>query len=619
MNSKIVLQVISVSVLLIAGCGSDDDILTPTESIDVSSPDTTAISDTATNDSSTTDSTTPRTTCPPGDGCDDGNPCTENGVCNVDGQTCEAALVTCDDLLDCTDDACDPAVGCTHTLKPLFCISGTPAACLAVGDPAPETPCQLCGPDGDLVPLANDVPCEDKDVCTKQSTCVAGYCIPSEVTICEDDDNPCTTDDCDPVQGCAFPANSEPCDDGDPCTVADQCAGGVCSPGAALDCDDNDTCTNDSCITDTGCFYEATNICVDDDPCTDDVCTNGNCSNVPFEGPCEDGDPCTSGEACVAGICSGGEPTICDDSNTCTTDVCEDGIGCVYYYDDGALCSDGFWCTYNDECAVGQCLGTKYQCPDCPTPTTGLAVKIVELLVSSDGKAGSGLDVDEDPTTCAPADNCSGGVDNALGVLAALLNPGLQETIESGTVLYVADFSALDTTGQPFPFSVLETDLTEAAEAASCDFQSTECDYEASQYSYGPSCTAYFGLPNATWNTGTFEAGGIGHIMTIALRLSGNTFIPITLVNAKVEGQVILDEATGNINGAVGIFAGATPKQQLVESITSLNFDTLPIDKDTALSLLELLVVNDVDLDGNGEADGASIAIRFVGIPANLE
>ena len=64
---------------------------------------------------------------------------------------------------------------------------------------------------------------------------------------------------------------------------------------------------------------------------------------------------------------------------------------------------------------------------------------------------------------------------------------------------------------------------------------------------------------------------------------------------------------------------GATPKQQLVDSITSLNFDSLPIDKDTALSLLDLLVVNDIDLDGNGEPDGASIALRFVGIAANLQ
>ena len=82
--------------------------------------------------------------------------------------------------------------------------------------------------------------------------------------------------------------------------------------------------------------------------------------------------------------------------------------------------------------------------------------------------------------------------------------------------------------------------------------------------------------------------------MTIALRLSGNTFIPITLVNAKVKGQIILDETTGNVTGAVGIFAGATPKQQLIGSITSLNFDS-PVDKDTALSLLDLLVVNDID------------------------
>ena len=310
---------------------------------------------------------------------------------------------------------------------------------------------------------------------------------------------------------------------------------------------------------------------------------------------------------------------MCDDGNTCTEDVCEQGVGCVHYYTDGEACSDGYFCTYNDVCVVGQCLGTKVSCADCPTPSTGLALKIIELTVATDGNAGSGLDVDENPTTCAPAGNCSGGVDNALSVIASLLNPGLGETIDNGIVQYVADFSQLDMTGQPFPFSVLETELSEASAAAGCDFQSEVCDYITSQYSYGPSCKAYFGLEDATWSDGTFNAGGLGYVMTIALRLSGNIFIPITLVNARVKGQITLDSTSTNVTSAVGIFAGATPKQQLIDSITNLDFDDLPIDKDTALSLLDLLVVNDIDLDGNGQPDGASIAIRFVGIGANLQ
>ena len=58
----------------------------------------------------------------------------------------------------------------------------------------------------------------------------------SSATEC-DDTNACTDDSCDPVVGCQHLNNTSMCDDGDPCTLIDQCSGGVCSPVSAPDCD----------------------------------------------------------------------------------------------------------------------------------------------------------------------------------------------------------------------------------------------------------------------------------------------------------------------------------------------------------------------------------------------
>ncbi|MFN2427773.1 MAG: choice-of-anchor Q domain-containing protein [Candidatus Binatia bacterium] len=79
-----------------------------------------------------------------------------------------------------------------------------------------------------------------------------------------------------------------PCDDGNPCTVDDECSGGVCAGDAmAADgnpCDDGDACT------------------------AADVCAAGSCvgdTGAANGQACDDGQPCTHGDVCTAGACGG--------------------------------------------------------------------------------------------------------------------------------------------------------------------------------------------------------------------------------------------------------------------------------------------------------------------------
>ncbi len=554
--------------------------------------------------------------CPVDTPCDDGDPCTDGDVC--DGLGGCSGPPTCDDGLACTTDACSEAGACSHTFEAGYCVA-LDVECVADGDIGVTLPCLRCDASAG-VPVFLDVkdgdPCSDGDACTLVERCLDGECLFSAALGCPEK-GPCVDAVCDPGAGCVYPEKSGACDDGSLCTTEDACYGPVCT-GNELVCDDQDPCTNDKCTDKLGCVTTPSDLCDDGKPCTADVCSGGGaCTNTPYDGACEDGDPCTKGETCTDNVCSGGSDVACDDGTPCTTDFCSPGIGCQHHFDDDAVCSDGYSCTSGDTCVAGLCLGNKDFCGQCPKPVTGDALKIVQLTFATDGLPGSALDIDEDPTTCAPDGKCSGGIDNAMGVLAPFINDPISQSMEAGSILYAVDLSQLTTDGEPFPFSVLDAKLGMSALSSGCDFMAQECDYVASQFSFDPSCTPYFGLPNATVNGATFKAGGKGYVMTIAVAF-GNTTIPITLVNARVEAVVVRDPVTKVIVGLSGIFGGASPKQQLYDTIANLNDALLPVDKTVVLGLIDSLVVNDIDLDENGGKDAASVAMRFITIPGNL-
>jgi hypothetical protein len=103
-----------------------------------------------------------------------------------------------------------------------------------------------------------------------------------------DDDNICTDDSFDPVDGCVHAPNTDPCDDGDACTLVDACRDGSCSGSSPVICAALDQCH------DAG-------VC---DP------ASGACSNPskPDGTSCDDGSACTGGDFCSAGTCTGGPP-----------------------------------------------------------------------------------------------------------------------------------------------------------------------------------------------------------------------------------------------------------------------------------------------------------------------
>jgi hypothetical protein len=333
--------------------------------------------------------------------------CSDNDVCNgeelcAEGQCLAGEALDCADDNLCTDDSCDPVAGCLNVNNTIPCTDTnectkqdvcTDGACLGI-----EVVCNddnlctddSCDPATGCTFTNNAVVCDDDDVCNGSEICGDGLCNPGDALDCEDD-NPCTHDWCDPVDGCQHANNTVPCDDGDACTVSDVCKDGVCE-GTEMGCDDGNPCTDDVCDTATGCAYnfnqagcDDQNACTENDLCKDGVCTSGtplgcgdnnDCTSDscdPAAGcvyettgqPCDDENICTFKDMCNQdGVCTGQSAVTCDDGNPCTDDSCDPVDGCQHVSNVNP-CDDYNECTVEDACVDGVCKGTgSLECDD---------------------------------------------------------------------------------------------------------------------------------------------------------------------------------------------------------------------------------------------------------------
>lgn len=363
-----------------------------------------------------------------GASCDDGNHCTEGDACQADGR-CSGATRACQDIYVCTDDACDPAIGCTHTSN---CDDGN--GCTA----------DICYADGCRHYDQTGPSCSPANRCFDEGrlSCIDNQlvCVGTFLRDCHSD-NACYIDSCDPSIGCVHTPRN--CDDGNPCTRNTCFALGGCAPPQFQPgpCDDHDSCTTgDTCVNVSSYPFgicRGTSQCDDGNPCTDDLCdaaAPGGCRHVNNTLSCTDGIGCTRDDRCVDGVCRPGEPrsTDCNDGDFCTDDVCDPSRGCV----STPRCDDGNPCTGNgctqtacvftpisgpacgDDCAIGGvcvagfCVGSSpVSCDDsnaCTTdacdPQTGCRHEPIDCADASPCT----LD------TCDPALGCRHGIDPAL-------------------------------------------------------------------------------------------------------------------------------------------------------------------------------------------------------------
>ena len=320
---------------------------------------------------------------PTGKTCNDGNICTDNDRCTINGCVGTPNNNQCDDNLVCTvGDICTAGV----------CKGQSAKTCTASTNACRYTIC-----DEKLGCIENNypdsTPCEDGTFCTVGDVCISGECRSGSPVVCALSDS-CHTIQCSALTGiCQVKINTgSTCDDKNLCTSNDVCAtDGTCSgtpvtcSQAGLDqchvstcnpssgtceekfiqrpCDDSNRCTeNDACDPTSQKCKGTPKVC-SASPCNKVNCDSitGNCVSVADNSQtCTDSDPCTT-DKCVSGKCVS-TPISCNDNNPCTTDQCVAGQ-CVNHNNFNP-CDDKNPCTNSDSCFNGLCEGIPLDCDD---------------------------------------------------------------------------------------------------------------------------------------------------------------------------------------------------------------------------------------------------------------
>lgn len=222
--------------------------------------------------------------------CDDGDACTENDICTATG--CqgsdlpeEEAAICCNFDTDCDPTLCNHATCVNNRCEddevvcdPLFCQGG---ACNDTTGECVYTP---------LVCTASEDLCFVSE-CSEET---GGEC--GEVPLNCDDDNPCTDDDCDSETGCQY--TDVVCDGGDFCNRPIGCfrdEGGCVYEYDPNRCDDDNPCTTDFCDPVTGCAHELIpGCCRSNADCK--TCDAGICN--PSTNTCDPYPDCPQGQEC---------------------------------------------------------------------------------------------------------------------------------------------------------------------------------------------------------------------------------------------------------------------------------------------------------------------------------
>ncbi|WIA24026.1 hypothetical protein OEZ85_013645 [Tetradesmus obliquus] len=197
-----------------------------------------------------------------------------------------------------------------------------------------------------LITLPNNTDCDDGRACTTDDKCVSGVCTGTQKTCPvrrQGRSAQCTLSVCaEPNAVCTEveAPDGTSCNDGQPCTVKDQCVNGECK-GSPLVCPKKrqaSTCKEIRC-----------------NPLT------GQCAELPLadDTPCDDGKWCTTDDVCVSGVCTG-QPRNCPEStNQCTLGACIEGSQSCGFVNrpDGAVCETaGTTRCGVDTCSNGQCV-----------------------------------------------------------------------------------------------------------------------------------------------------------------------------------------------------------------------------------------------------------------------
>jgi len=235
----------------------------------------------------------------------------------------------------------------------------------------------------------------------------------------------------------------------------------------------------------------------------------------------------------------------------------------------------------------------------CPPPAATM-LRATKFEITNTGAPGKGLDVDGDPETCAPASNCTAGIDNALAGLSFLANAAIKTPVDrhelnllfvaeppdagAGCFLLLSRFAAGTQDGETWTYGVLP-----GAAAPPC----------ADGAAFLDAC-----------RDGAELTGGFGAEATfpLAIPLFGAP-LQVPVHQARIVATLATG-AGGAWTGLDALVAGVVYKEEFDALLDSVPTEELPRGTDIH-TMVYNVVTPDLDRDGDGTADAISVGLHI--------
>jgi hypothetical protein len=311
----------------------------------------------------------------------------------------------------------------------------------------------------------------------------------------------------------------------------------------------------------------------------------------------------------------------CDDKNFCTNDYCDIAKGCKYEYNTYE-CNDGLGCTINDRCSNGVCAGVADVFAN-PFSKAGT------LVMTRNGTAGFGLDVDENVNTCSPSPGCSGGIDNFFGKMGIFLDEqfalDLNHVVVDGRLSLLMEHESPGPGAGPYKLNVLFGQL---AAPTTCNPATAGCNYSPFPAEMLTPCQPRYAMANATIVGNVLTAGGKEYQAMIYFAFCNTTgsvctLVPEVLKWARIRATVTLD-GNGKVVGGSGILAGAIDVRKLIIDLDTVPENQFnPYTRDQVRTAMDQRLCTgtecgDLDTDGKTGNDSASIGLPFTIVTGTL-
>jgi len=197
--------------------------------------------------------------------------------------------------------------------------------------------------------------------------------------------------------------------------------------------------------------------------------------------------------------------------------------------------------------------------------------------------------------------------------LGSFANASLEESIDNGEIVMLLEHVGFNQDGNPFKTNFHLGGLA----AEGCDVNQQNCDYLVEPSGFDDACNAVVQIKDVIVEDGQLTGGGKGTQFPITLPLSADAIIDVTLYDVQIAGAVL---GAGDDFILEGVIGGAVKKSDLVEAIKALPEGSFPagLSPDVVLSLLESILVLDIDTDGDGVNEAVSAGLPFIGVPGSI-